>query len=194
MKHAASRELYAYWQELRGRRPAPERAEIEPAAIRGILSETFILALDRPARYPFRLAGTRVCALFGRELKGVSFLELWDETSRRTMVDLLAILTDEWVGTVAGVTATDSDGQAIDLELLLLPLSATRPALQRSIGVLVPMKAAPGFGTELGTCPLGPLTLGSRRHIGPAVEKRLLPRFLVPRSRRGLVVYDGGRS
>jgi hypothetical protein len=188
MKHAASRELYAYWQELRGRRPAPERAEIEPAAIRGILSETFIVALDRPAGYPFRLAGTRVCALFDREIKGASFLELWDETSRRTMTDLLAILADEWVGTVAAVSARNREGDAIDLELLLLPLSATRPALQRSIGVLAPMNTQ-----QLGTS-LGKLTLGSRRHIGPAVEKRLLPRFLAPRSRRGLVVYDGGRS
>jgi hypothetical protein len=189
MKHAASRELYAYWQELRGRRPAPERAEIEPAAIRGILSETFILALDRPARYPFRLAGTRVCALFDRELKGTPFLELWDETSRHTVADLLAILADEWVGTVAAVSAHNAEGQAIDLELLLLPLSATRPVLQRSIGVLAPMKAA-----GIAASPLGSLTLGGRRHVGPAVEKRLLPRFLAPRSRRGLVVYDGGRS
>lgn len=190
MKHAASRELYAYWQELRGRRPAPERAEIEPAAIRGILSETFILALDRPAGYPFRLAGTRVCALFDRELKSASFLELWDETSRRAVSDLLAILADEWVGTVAGVSARNSKGQALDLELLLLPLSATRPALQRSIGILAPMQAVPGIGTT----PLGPLTLDSRRHVGPAIEKRLLPRILAQRGRRGLVVYNGGRS
>src|ERR1700728_823423 len=87
MKHAASRELYAYWQELRGRRPAPTRAEIEPGAIRRILSEAFILALDRASGYPFRLAGTRVCALFGRELKGETFLDLWDEPGRRTVGD-----------------------------------------------------------------------------------------------------------
>ena len=73
MKHAASRELYTYWQALRGRRPAPQRAEIEPGAIRHVLSEAFIVALDRGTGYPFRLAGTRVCALFGRELKGESF-------------------------------------------------------------------------------------------------------------------------
>jgi hypothetical protein len=190
MKHPASRELYTYWQELRGRRPAPERAEIEPAAIRGILSETFILALDRPTGYPFRLAGTRVCALFNRELKGESFLTLWDQTSRRTVADLLSILIDEWVGTVAGVKAQNGEGETIDLELLLLPLSATRPALQRGIGILAPLHAAP----TIGATALGPLTLGSRRHIGPAIEKRLLPRILAPLSRRGLVVYDGGRS
>jgi hypothetical protein len=190
MKHAASRELYAYWQELRGRRPAPERAEIEPGAIRGILSEAFILTLDRTAGYPFRLAGTRVCALFGREIKGESFLQLWDQASRQTVVDLLSVLADEWVGTVAGVTAQNASGELAELELLLLPLSATRPSLARAIGVLAPLKAPKWIGTN----PIGPLTLGSRRHVGAAVEKGLLPRFLTPRSRRGFVVYDGGRS
>ena len=73
MKHAASRELYAYWEEKRGTRPAPERAEIEPGAIRGVLSDAFILAIDRSAGHPIRLAGTRVCALFDREIKGRSF-------------------------------------------------------------------------------------------------------------------------
>ena len=77
MKHAASQELYAYWEERRGTRPAPERAEIEPGAIRQVLSDAFILALDDRAGHPFRLAGTRVCALFGRELKGERFIGLW---------------------------------------------------------------------------------------------------------------------
>jgi hypothetical protein len=189
MKHAASRELYAYWQELRGRRPAPERAEIEPGAIRQILSESFILALDRASDYPFRLAGTRVCALFGRELKAESFVSLWDEPSRRTIRDLLGVLAEEWVGTVAGVTASNADGELAELELLLLPLSARRPSLARTIGVLAPLK----IPQWIGASPVGALTLGNRRHVGPAVEKRLLPRFLAARRRRGFVVYDGGR-
>jgi hypothetical protein len=190
MKHPASRRLYAYWEELRGKRPAPERAEIEPGAIRQILSEAFILALDPTAGYPFRLAGTRVCALFCRELKSEPFLSLWDETSRSAIRELFSILADEWVGTVAGVTASNARGEVMELELLLLPLSATRPSLARTIGVLAPLTIPPWIGLN----PIGPLVLGSRRHIGAAVEKRLLPRFLTPRSRRGFVVYDGGRS
>jgi hypothetical protein len=190
MKHPASRELYAYWQELRGRRQAPERAEIEPAAIRQILSETFVLTLDPAADYPFRLAGTRVCALFARELKGESFAGLWDETSRRTILDLLAVLRNELVGTVAGVTAHDANGQTVELELLLLPLTANRPNLARCIGVLAPLKIPPSIGISL----IGALSLGSRRHIGAAVDKRLLPKFFAPRSRRGLVVHEGGRT
>jgi hypothetical protein len=49
MKHAVSQNLYAYWQERRGSRPAPERADIAPGPIRHLLSDVFILALDRAA-------------------------------------------------------------------------------------------------------------------------------------------------
>lgn len=190
MKHAASRELYAYWEERRGTRAAPERADIEPGAIRGALGDAFILAHDGSAGHPIRLAGTRVCALFGREIKGEAFLGLWAKESRPIVSGLLAILADECVGTVAGVTAHNLPGEAFDLELLLLPLSASRRSLTRTIGVLAPLKAP----QSLGVSPIGALTLGTRRHVGAAVEKRLLPRFMTPRTRRGLVIYEGGRS
>jgi hypothetical protein len=190
MKHAASRELYAYWDERRGTRPAPERAEIEPGAIRGILSDAFILALDRAAGHPVRLAGTRVCALFGREIKGEPFLGFWAAPNRAVVEGLLSILSDECTGTVAGVTAQNDAGDTVDLELLLLPLGITRPSFARSIGILAPL-AVPAW---LGARPVGPLTLGGRRHVGAAVERRLLPRFMAPRGRRGLVVYEGGKA
>ncbi len=132
MKHAASRELYAYWEKQRGKRPAPERSEIEPGAIRQVLSDTFILALDGGAGHPFRLAGTRVCALFGRELKGEPFIGLWAAVSQPVLRDLIAILNDERVGTVAGVTAQSADGEPIELEFLPLPLAAGRPGLARA--------------------------------------------------------------
>jgi hypothetical protein len=188
MKHAASRQLYAYWDERRGKRPAPGRAEIEPGAIRQVLSDAFILALDSGASHPFRLAGTRVCALFGRELKGESFIGLWAAASQPVLSDLLAILDRERVGTVAGVTAQSADGDPIELELLLLPLSANRPSLARAIGVLAPVK----IPAWLGASPIGALTLGSRRHIGAEVETRLLPRFMASR-RRHFTIYEGGR-
>ncbi|MGC1780362.1 MAG: PAS domain-containing protein [Xanthobacteraceae bacterium] len=188
MKHAASRELYAYWQERRGKRSAPERAEIEPGAIRHVLSDAFILALDGGAGHPFRLAGTRVCALFGRELKDESFIGLWAAASQPTVRDLLAILQDERVGTVAGVSGQSAHGEPIDLELLLLPLAASRPSLARAIGILAPLQITQWLESSL----VGALTLGGRRHVGASLESRLLPRFMAPR-RRHLVVHEGGR-
>jgi hypothetical protein len=189
MKHAASRKLYAYWDERRGKRPAPERAEIEPGAIRQVLSDAFILALDGGAGHPFRLAGTRVCALFGRELKSEPFIGLWAAASQPTIADLITILDEERVGTVAGVTAQNGNGEPIDLELLLLPLSSTRPSLARAIGILAPLKV-PNW---LGSSPLGALNLGPRRHIGASLQNRILPRFMAPRQRQ-FVIHDGGRS
>jgi len=190
MKHAASRELYAYWQERRGKRSAPERSEIEPGAIRQALSDAFILALDGGAGHPFRLAGTRMCALFGRELKGEPFIGLWAAASQPFVADLLAMLDQERVGTVAGVIAQSAHGEPIELELLLLPLSSTRPSLARTIGVLAPLNTP----QWLGVSPIGTLTLGGRRHVGESVESRLLPRFMAPLQRQKLVVYEGGRS
>jgi len=188
MKHAASRELYAYWEERRGARAAPERAEIEPGAIRQVLSDAFILALDGRAGHPFRLAGTRVCALFGRELKGEPFIGLWAAASQPIVANLLAVLQSERVGTVAGVSAQAANGEPIELELLLLPLSAARPSLARTIGILAPLK----MPQWLGASPIGALTLGGRRHIGASVQTRILPRFMAPR--RQFVVHQGGRS
>jgi hypothetical protein len=189
MKHAASRELYAYWEEQRGGRLAPERADIEPGAIRQALSDTFILELaDATQGHSFRLAGTRVCALFGRELKGESFVNLWATGSRQAISDLLTISSDESVGTVAGVTAENVCGDPLVLELLLLPLGTRRPSLARTIGILAPLNP-PAW---LGETALGALTLAGRRHVGAAAKTRLLPRFMAPR--RGLVVHQGGRS
>src|SRR3954454_9451040 len=44
MKHASIRELFAYWNLRRGARLAPDRSDIDPAVIRGVLADTFILA------------------------------------------------------------------------------------------------------------------------------------------------------
>ena len=84
MKHASTRALFDYWNTQRGHRAAPERADIDPAAIRHALGDTFMLAADFVDQLRFRLAGTRVCALFGREIKGEGFTALWSEASRET--------------------------------------------------------------------------------------------------------------
>jgi len=190
MKHPSSCDLYAYWNERRATRALPERADIEPGAIRHLLGDAFIIALDAPAGYPFRLAGTRVCALFGRELKGEPFTDLWAIVSRAAVRDILTVLREESVGLVAGVSARSAADAGLELELLLLPLAGRGPSHARAIGVLAPM-ARPDW---LGASQLGGLILGHRRHVGPAAE-RALPRFMAApgRLRRGLVLHQGGR-
>ena len=194
MKHASSRELFAYWTARRGSRPAPERSEIEPAAIRRALGDVFILAFDRAAGHPFRLAGTRVCALFGRELRGQSFLGLWDADSRAALADLMSTVGDDTAGAVASVSARTAEGWAQGLELLVLPLRQRGETQARMIGVLAPF-SVPFW---LGAARLDGLTLGTVRHLDPALETpttaRLVAGAEVVNGQHGIfVVHEGGR-
>ena len=63
MKAAATKELFGYWNRLRGARAAPERSDVDPVAIRGALGDVFILEVDATYGFPFRLSGSRICAI-----------------------------------------------------------------------------------------------------------------------------------
>jgi len=199
MKHPSVRELFEYWNARRGRRPAPERADIEPGAIRRLLADTFILSFEPGAGHPFRIAGTRVCALFNRELKGEAFLDLWSIGSRRDIRDLTMIVADESVGVAASASGVSAAGAELRLELVLLPLSHHGRTDARFLGALAPSEP-PAW---LGTSPLAGLTLGTHRFVGPAVAPTPRPRVFAPnphlgpgggRIRHGFVIYDGGQS
>jgi hypothetical protein len=192
MKHPSNRELFAYWNERRGERLAPERADIEPAAIRHVLGDTFVIEMCGSESHLFRIAGTRLCALFGRELKAESFLQLWNRTGQTAIRELLAVVMDEKVGIVASATGSTADDilAPINLELLLLPLAFRSRSEARVMGALAPM-AAPYW---LGAKAIGPLTLGMFRHIGAAADTAPLFKAAAGRLRHGLTVYDGGRA
>ncbi len=194
MKHPSNRELFDYWNERRGERLAPERADIEPGAIRKVLGDTFVLDVGGNGSHLFRIAGTRLCALFGRELKGESFVRLWQRSGQTAIRELIAVVAEEKAGVIASVTGATSDDTLlpVHLELLLLPLSHQSRGEARVMGALAPI-AAPYW---LGAKAIGPLTLGMFRHIGAAVDAAAPPRFsaVAGRIRHGLTVYDGGRA
>jgi hypothetical protein len=195
MKHSSTRELFDYWNERRGARAAPERSEIEPGAIRHVLADTFMLTFDPRAGHPFRIAGTRVCAAFGRELKGAAFTEIWAAASRDPIRDVLATVATEPVGVVAGAVGRSGAGAALELEFLALPLAHRGGASARILGALVPTEVPYWLGAET----LRPLTLGMIRYLGPLTGPYSVPRGApaVPsnaRVRHGLIVYDGGHA
>src|SRR5579863_9418289 len=95
MRQAGNLELYGYWRSLRGQRSAPERRDVDPAAIRAILTDVFILEFDPAAGLPFRVAGSRTNALFGRELRGRAFLDLWRGEDRGEIRRVVQATLDE---------------------------------------------------------------------------------------------------
>ena len=164
VKLAASRELHSYWNLLRGGRSAPERSEIDPGAIRGVLADTFILEVDCFKRYPIRIAGTRTNSLFVRELKGGAFLDLWQTPDQREIAAMLGSVASEAAAMLAGVSANPQGLQPLDLELLLLPLRHHGNTQARILGAFSPAS----LPSWIGLLPAAPMTLLSLRVLGRA--------------------------
>jgi hypothetical protein len=183
MKHPSNREFFAYWDEKRGDARAPDRSEIEPGAVRELLGDIFVLSYDGAAGHPFRVAGTRVCALLGRDLKDRSFSALFAPDARREIEDIIAVVAEEMLAAVAGITATAEDGSPAHLELLLLPFSARAHTPLSLTGLLAPF--------ESGHCVLRDFKLTSWRYLAQPQQK-LVPRALRKLAiARGLMVYEG---
>jgi hypothetical protein len=183
MKHPSSREFFAYWDEKRGEAHAPDRSAIEPGAVRELLGDIFVLSYDGAAGHPFRVAGTRVCALLGRDLKDRSFSALFAPDARREIEDIIAVVAEEMLAAVAGITATSEDGSLAHLELLLLPFSARAHTPLSLTGLLAPF--------ESGHRVLRDFKLTSWRYLAHPPQK-LVPRALRKlKIARGLMVYEG---
>jgi hypothetical protein len=165
MRHPLTRELYDYWNRRRGAEAMPERDDIDPAAIRRILADSFVLAVE-PGQSPrFRVAGTKVCELFCRELRGEDFMGLWGHEAAPQMCDFIGLVAGEGIGILAGVTMEAGDGLACPLELLILPLSFQGKGGQRMLGSLVPLEQP----FWLGTRPARHLDLGVVKFVGPDI-------------------------
>lgn len=200
MKHPTSRMLHTYWDRLRRERAAPERSEIEPGEIRNLLADSLILEIDVPRNAAtVRLAGTHVCALFGRELKGSGFADLWGtaDADPWRLVETVALDT---LGVVAGLRGFTAEGETVDLELLLLPLRHRGQTQARILGALSP-HCVPHW---LGLRPVMRLQATSLRVLGQerataGDAASILDDLPVPANdaapmRRGhLMVHPGGR-
>jgi hypothetical protein len=183
MKHPSSREFFAYWDDKRGDARAPDRSEIEPGAVRELLGDIFVLSYDAASGYPFRVAGTRVCALLGCDLKNRSFSALFAPEARREIEEIIAVVAEEMLAAVAGITATAQDGSSAHLELLLLPFNARAHTPLSLTGSLAP------FEDEHKV--LRDLNVTSWRYLAHPPQK-LVPRALRKlKLARGLMVYEG---
>ncbi|MGE9007241.1 PAS domain-containing protein [Leptospira interrogans] len=182
MKHPSSRQFFAYWDAKRGHARAPDRSEIEPSAVRELLGDIFVLGYENEAGFPFRVAGTRVCALLGRDAKDSSFTALFADESRREIEDIVTYVAEEMLAAVAGITATSEDGRTAHLELLLLPFNNRAHAPISVTGLLAP------FEDDLGTLKDFKLTSWRYLHRPEKLVPRALRKLAIA---RGFMVYEG---
>ena len=122
MKEEGSIALFQYWNRLRDGRPAPKRTEIEPSDIKTLLADTFILEKDTRGEAVFRLAGTRLCAVYGRELKGFAFASLWHEKEQKLVGRLVHSVFRASSVVVVSFEGFSRGGRSNSFEMLVLPL------------------------------------------------------------------------
>jgi hypothetical protein len=122
MKHRNSHLLVGYWSRLRKGREVPDQTDIDPRAIKRMLSHIFILESSDPTRASYRLAGTALCERFGFELKGTNFFARWESKSRDAIGALLRqSLTLRQPVCLTSVAVTDYG--MVELETVLAPVS-----------------------------------------------------------------------
>ena len=198
MKRAVTMELYAYWNRLRGARSAPERNDVDPGALRGVLADTFVLDFDEGRGFPFRIAGSRANAIFLKELRGLSFLDLWRDADRTEIDSILHCIADEAQPFLIGAEARPPGLGAVDIEAILLPLRHHGSTHSRLLGAFAAHAAPPWVGL-VGA---GPVALTSLRALDPpsrpgaAMERAAQAGFSVrnpPRRYKHLFVYSGER-
>ncbi|MCB1387445.1 MAG: PAS domain-containing protein [Nitratireductor sp.] len=156
MRHAASKELFGYWDRLRNGRSAPRRDEVEPSDIRYLLSDTFILEVSPQLKtVSYRLAGTRTCTIFGRELKGYGFLGHWSENDSFDVSRLLAQVYRDLKPLMIVARGFTESGRNADFEMVLLPLEPMADGSARILGALTASRDHYWLGSE----PIGDLKL-----------------------------------
>lgn len=137
LSSSVARELYAYWQHLRGSRLMPSRAEIDPAQLKRILPCIMLAKIEpEPWRVRYTLVGTRCVANAG-----------WDFTNRYLdEIDFSCDYDTDWLAVyrtvyrekrpVLGIASTAlKDGRVCDLVEILLPLSDDGETVTHCIGV-----------------------------------------------------------
>ncbi len=169
MRNQASRAIFDYWINLKHDGVAPLKTEIDPTALRHLLPHLFMAAFDPTGTLAFRLAGTRICDLFGREFRGEAFAGIWQEDDHRQPVEIAHNVIHSQQPALLDVLASNGHIRHA-YEMLLLPIrSAETTPADRIFGALVPqLSPYPATATPAISLTLESWTFltGSGSHFG----------------------------
>lgn len=139
MSHSNTARMIGYWEERRGREPAPQRSSIDPADFADLVTQAFLIGRAGPSAYPFRLAGALLDDLHRGPLVGGDFLQLWAATDRpriQTAIESALGLRESLVATAQGRSLSGAEAK---LEILLAPLADRHGKVDRLLGLYQPV-------------------------------------------------------
>ncbi|RYH12053.1 PAS domain-containing protein [Tropicimonas sp. IMCC6043] len=127
----------SYWDSLRGGRPMPDRAELDPRRIQTALAHAFILERLAPGVARFRLAGSHLNDLMGMEVRGMPLTSFFLPDARKRVSQSLVHVFDEPAKAWLTLSGDRGIGKPpLDACLLILPLRADSGEVSRALGCL----------------------------------------------------------
>lgn len=136
MKSKIIKDLFDYWETLRGNRIAPARAEIDPRKIKGTLEHTFILEAVAKGTPRFRLAGIEVCDLLGMELRGMPSHALFEDVDRELFANTVAQVLNTPQIAELRLEGQLAGGRQVKGRMILMPLQDENGKLTRILGAV----------------------------------------------------------
>jgi hypothetical protein len=158
--------LLGYWQDKRGRRRCPDKADIDPAEIPRLLPNIVLIdAAAEGGECRYRLAGTRASEMMGKEVRGKTLGELHNHTSDRALLREIARVEREfaWIarsfaGGFRTTTLAVPGREHVQAARLALPLGDAGGRAAQVLMMLVDISSSPlavrkagatGFGIDL---------------------------------------------
>ncbi|MDK4734052.1 PAS domain-containing protein [Rhizobium sp. CNPSo 3490] len=135
-------EIFDYWNRIRGAADAPLKSQVEPSAVPHLLQSLFILETRDDGDIVFRLAGTRICDFFGRDLRGEHFSSLWAHGQHADIERTAMGVMDHAMPALFNTTGYSTVGHQASFEIIMMPLRSSNGACDRLLGAIAPTAAA----------------------------------------------------
>jgi hypothetical protein len=191
--HPGSRHLFSYWEQRRAERACPTREEFEFGPVKNEMPDMIVIDRDFLRNsFRFRLAGSRACALFNRNLTGSDVLSGWDRFETDVITRHLNTVLNQKQPAVIRMRLTTDLGQVVAAELIALPVHMRGSDRLQIIGGLFPFRAAQSLSHNfIKSQELVSARVIWTEHVAEAPERRAMSPLST--SARSFTVIAGGK-
>lgn len=136
--HDRHKFIYDYWLSKKGSKRAPARSDIDPLDFPKILPNLiFYDVLENPLDYRVRIMGTRLVDIFGADLTGLMFSEIFHGEQAKTVLQQFNEVANEFKPSLNVLDAKWLSKDHISYSRLLMPLSSDNNRVDMLFGVAI---------------------------------------------------------
>ena len=136
--HPKIRALYDYWAARRRGRAMPARADIDPIEIPSLLPNVFLVEVPAVGPMTYRVFGSALVALFGRELTGRPLGEGAKDEQLPEILDRYGRIVAERRPYYHRARLNERRNDFTQVERIILPLSTDGVQVEQLIGMTIP--------------------------------------------------------